>query len=49
MNKRLINIFLTLVTATLVMSCGGGGGSPGVADDRSENRGGIDPGIVSDL
>jgi hypothetical protein len=39
MNKRLINIFLTPVTAAIVMSCGGGGGG-GVA-----GGGGTEPGI----
>ncbi len=39
MNKRLINIFLTLITAAIVIGCGGGGGG-GVA-----GGGGTEPGI----
>ena len=44
MNNRLIKIFLTLLTATLVMSCGGGGGG-GVAGGGGGGGGGTTPGI----
>jgi hypothetical protein len=44
MNNRLIKIFLTLVSATLVMSCGGGGGG-GVAGGGGGGGGGTTPGI----
>ena len=47
MNKRRINIFLTLATATLVMSCGGGGGSSGGGTEPGIDRLGVASGVVS--